>query len=115
MVLALGRSEMRIRQWMYDRTVKVDDKEQATLLTVEPLTLKEVQELIEPQQALIEYFVTAHHDSCRRGGGVLESNGVMHSTNPSALQYSITPIHKTPADYHREFSVSAGAKYPPER
>ena len=38
--------------------VRKQDKEQASLMSVEPLTLKQVQELIEPAQTLIEYFVT---------------------------------------------------------
>ncbi len=38
--------------------VRSQDKEQASLMAVEPLTLKQVQELIEPGQTLIEYFVT---------------------------------------------------------
>jgi CHAT domain-containing protein len=38
--------------------VRKQDKEQASLLSVEPLTLKQVQELIDPIQTLIEYFVT---------------------------------------------------------
>lgn len=38
--------------------VRKEDKEQASLMTVEPLTLKEVQELLDPETTLIEYFVT---------------------------------------------------------
>ncbi len=38
--------------------VRKQDKEQASLMTVEPLTLKEVQELLDPGTTLIEYFVT---------------------------------------------------------
>jgi len=38
--------------------VRKQDKEQASLMTVEPLTLKEVQELLDPETTLIEYFVT---------------------------------------------------------
>jgi CHAT domain-containing protein len=38
--------------------VRSQDKEQASLMSVEPLTLKQVQELIDPAQTLIEYFVT---------------------------------------------------------
>jgi len=34
------------------------DKEQVTLMTVEPSTLKEVQEQLDPETTLIEYFVT---------------------------------------------------------
>ena len=37
--------------------VRKQDKEQASLMTVEPLTLKEVQELLDPGTTLIEYFV----------------------------------------------------------
>ena len=39
--------------------VRSQDKEQASLMCVEPLTLKQVQELIDPAQTLIEYFVTS--------------------------------------------------------
>ena len=38
--------------------VRKQDKEQASLMTVEPLTLKEVQELLDPGTTLIEYFVS---------------------------------------------------------
>ncbi len=38
--------------------VRSQDKEQASLMSVEPLTLKQVQELIDPGQTLLEYFVT---------------------------------------------------------
>jgi len=38
--------------------VRKEDKEQASLMAVEPLTLKEVQELLNPGTTLIEYFVT---------------------------------------------------------
>src|SRR5262245_50113121 len=37
--------------------VRKQDKEQVSLMSVEPLTLKEVQELLDPQTTLIEYFV----------------------------------------------------------
>jgi len=38
--------------------VRKQDKEQASLMAVEPLTLKEVQELLDPGTTLVEYFVT---------------------------------------------------------
>ncbi len=38
--------------------VRKQNKEQASLMAVEPLTLKEVQELLDPGTTLIEYFVT---------------------------------------------------------
>ena len=38
--------------------VRKQDKEQASLMSVEPLTLKEVQELLEPGVSMLEYFVT---------------------------------------------------------
>ena len=34
------------------------DKEQVSLMSVEPLTLKEVQEFLDPQTTLVEYFVS---------------------------------------------------------
>src|SRR5262245_6583252 len=37
--------------------VRKQDKEQVSLMSVEPLTLKEVHELLDPQTTLIEYFV----------------------------------------------------------
>jgi CHAT domain-containing protein len=39
--------------------VRKEDKEQASLMTVEPLGLKEVQELLDPGASLVEFFVTA--------------------------------------------------------
>jgi CHAT domain-containing protein len=38
--------------------VRKEDKEQASLMTVEPLTLKEVQEFLDPQTTLVEYYVS---------------------------------------------------------
>lgn len=38
--------------------VRKADKEQASLMSVEPLTLKEVQVLLEPGVTMLEYFVT---------------------------------------------------------
>lgn len=38
--------------------VRKQDKEQASLMSVEPLTLLQVQELLDPGTTLIEYFVT---------------------------------------------------------
>lgn len=38
--------------------VRKQDKEQASLTSVEPLTLQQVQELLDPGTTLIEYFVT---------------------------------------------------------
>lgn len=37
--------------------VRQQDKEQASLMTVEPLTLKQIQELLDPGVSLLEYFV----------------------------------------------------------
>lgn len=38
--------------------VRQENKEQASLMSVEPLTLKQVQELLDPAVSLLEYFVT---------------------------------------------------------
>ena len=38
--------------------VRKQDKEQVSLMSVEPLTLKEVQEFLDPQTTLVEYFVS---------------------------------------------------------
>ena len=38
--------------------VRKQDKEQVSLMSVEPLTLKEVQEFLGPQTTLVEYFVS---------------------------------------------------------
>jgi CHAT domain-containing protein len=38
--------------------VRKEDKEQASLMNVEPLTLKEVQERLDPSVTLLEYFIT---------------------------------------------------------
>ena len=38
--------------------VRKEDKEQASLMTVEPLGLKQVQDLLDPGTSLVEYFVT---------------------------------------------------------
>jgi len=41
--------------------VRKQDKEQASLMTVEPLTLKGVQELLDPGVTLLSYFVTSEN------------------------------------------------------
>jgi CHAT domain-containing protein len=38
--------------------VRKRDKEQISLMSVEPLTLKELQEFLDPQTTLVEYFIT---------------------------------------------------------
>ena len=38
--------------------IKSLDKEQASLMSVDPLTLKEIREHLEPSQTLLEYFLT---------------------------------------------------------
>ncbi len=54
------RQELAAGQKAYnDFLVKVrrENKEQASLMNVEPLTLKQVRELLEPEVTLLEYFV----------------------------------------------------------
>jgi CHAT domain-containing protein len=56
------RRELREAEEAYNAflaKVRKQNREQASLMTVEPLILKEVQELLEPGTTLIEYFVTA--------------------------------------------------------
>ena len=38
--------------------VRKENKEQASLMSVEPLTLQQIQEFLDPGQTLLEYFVT---------------------------------------------------------
>jgi len=55
------RSELTRAEQVYNTflsKVRKEDKEQASLMTVEPLGLEEVQELLEPSTSLLEYFVT---------------------------------------------------------
>jgi len=55
------RRELREAETAYNAfltRVRRADKEQASLMSVEPSTLKEVQELLDPGTTLIEYFVT---------------------------------------------------------
>src|SRR5215813_9775296 len=54
------RRELREAERAYDSflaKVRKENKEQTSLMTVEPLTLKEVQELLQPGITLVEYFV----------------------------------------------------------
>ena len=54
------RRELREAERAYDSflaKVRKQNKEQTSLMTVEPLTLKEVQELLQPGSTLVEYFV----------------------------------------------------------
>jgi CHAT domain-containing protein len=54
------RRELREAERAYDSflaNVRKQNKEQTSLMTVEPLTLKEVQELLQPGITLVEYFV----------------------------------------------------------
>ncbi len=52
----LGRAEQAFTEFL--AKVRKENKEQVSLMAVEPLTLKEVQELLDPGSTLIEYFVT---------------------------------------------------------
>jgi CHAT domain-containing protein/lipopolysaccharide biosynthesis regulator YciM len=55
------RKELEVAEKAYSAflaKVRKQDKEQASLITVEPLTLREVQQLLDPGTTLIEYFVT---------------------------------------------------------
>ncbi|HEY6199096.1 MAG TPA: CHAT domain-containing tetratricopeptide repeat protein [Candidatus Binatia bacterium] len=54
-------SDLDAAQKTYDdfiARIKKDHREQASLMSVEPLTLKQVQELMEPGTTMLEYFVT---------------------------------------------------------
>src|SRR5215813_12149893 len=54
------RRELRDAERAYDSflaKVRKENKEQTSLMTVEPLTLKQVQELLQPGITLVEYFV----------------------------------------------------------
>ena len=54
------RKELRDVEQAYNTflaKVRKEDKEQTSLMTVEPLTLTQVQELLDPETTLIEYFV----------------------------------------------------------
>jgi CHAT domain-containing protein len=54
------RRELREAERAYDSfltKVRKQNKEQTSLMTVEPLTLKEVQDLLQPGTTLVEYFV----------------------------------------------------------
>jgi len=55
------RQELNVAQKAYNdflARVRQDNKEQASLMNVEPLTLKQVQELLGPGVTILEYFVT---------------------------------------------------------
>jgi CHAT domain-containing protein len=55
------RSELTRAEQVYSiflSKVRKEDKEQASLMTVEPLGLREVQELLDPGTTLLEYFVS---------------------------------------------------------
>jgi CHAT domain-containing protein len=51
-------SEAEVAYSVFLSKVRKQDKEQATLMSVEPLGLKQVQELLDPDTSLLEYFVT---------------------------------------------------------
>jgi CHAT domain-containing protein len=55
------RQELEEAQKAYNdflARVRKDNKEQASLMNVEPLTLKQAQELLDPGVTMLEYFVT---------------------------------------------------------
>ena len=55
------RQELEAAQKAYNdflAKVRKENKEQASLMNVEPLTLKQTQELLEPGVTMLEYFVT---------------------------------------------------------
>jgi hypothetical protein len=51
--------------------VRKEDKEQASLMTVEPLRLKQVQELLDPGTTLLEYLSQIR--KCSRGLSIKRS------------------------------------------
>ena len=54
------RQELEAAQKAYTNflaRVRKEDKEHASLMTVEPLTLKQLQEMLDPGVSLLEYFV----------------------------------------------------------
>lgn len=58
---ALANQNIDEAQHAYDNflaRVRKENQEQASLMNVEPLSLKQVQALLEPQTTMLEYFVT---------------------------------------------------------
>ena len=58
------RKELREAERAYNvflARLRKADKEQASLMTVKPLTLKEVQDLIDPGTTLVSYFITGRN------------------------------------------------------
>jgi CHAT domain-containing protein len=58
------RQELDATQKVYTEflaKVRKENKEQASLMNVEPLTLKQVQELLDPGVTLLEYFVSGNN------------------------------------------------------
>jgi hypothetical protein len=45
----------------YLATLRKENKEQASLMSVEPLTVKQVQERLDPGITMLEYFVAANN------------------------------------------------------
>jgi CHAT domain-containing protein len=74
--------------------VRKENKEQASLMNVEPLTLKQVQELLEPGVTMLEYFVL-------RGRAVLwvvekdRANSIRLSLNRSELISKVTALRES--------------------
>ena len=56
--LARERGEIEQRYSAFIDKVRNKDREQASLMNVEPLKLTEIQALLDPGQTLLEYFVT---------------------------------------------------------
>ncbi|MBI2209985.1 MAG: CHAT domain-containing protein [Deltaproteobacteria bacterium] len=92
-----ARRELEDAQQAYSdflARVRKEDKEQASLMSVEPLTLKEAQQLLEPGVTMLEYFVV-------RGRAMLwvvekdRANFVRLSLNRSELVSKVTALRES--------------------
>src|SRR5262249_22127690 len=61
--LTLRKQLAEVEQAYKDFLVKVrkENKEQASLMNVEPLTVKQVQDLLDPRVTMLEYFVSGNN------------------------------------------------------
>ena len=95
--LAQQRRELEAAEKAYNdflTKVRKENKEQASLMNVEPLTLKQVQEMLDPGVTVLEYFIV-------RGRTVLwivekeQSNVVRLDLNRNEITSKVTSFRET--------------------
>lgn len=85
------RQELEAAQKAYTdflAKIRKENKEQASLMNVEPLTLKQVQEFLDPGVTILEYFVTQQAVLL----WIVEKDGVRYARIPTARSDLVSKV-----------------------